>query len=77
MSTFSQILGSAIVIVIALYVIISVILFIKDGIDSKKQGRVRNKIYTVMFIIGMVIVGLVVMVMILLIMLATLFMRSM
>ncbi len=77
MDNLVQIIGSTITIAITLFVIISIILFIKDGITSKKGGQGRNNKYTVMFIISMAIVGLVVIIGILLSILAVLVMRSM
>lgn len=63
--------------VITLFVIISIVQFIKDGIASKKEGRGRNKKYTVMFIISMAIVGSAVVIGTLLFILTLLVMRSM
>lgn len=57
--------------------IVSIVLFIKDGIASKKEGRSRNKKFTVMFIVSMVIIGLLIVIGILLSILAMLVMRSM
>lgn len=66
-----------IIIAIALFVLVSIVMFIKDGIDAKKEGRKRNIVFTVMFIMSMVIVGLFIVGVILLSILAMLVMRSM
>ena len=66
-----------IIIAIALFVLVSVVMFIKDGIDAKKVGRKRNIVFTVMFIMSMVIVGLFIVGVIFLSILAMLVMRSM
>lgn len=72
-----QITGWAITLGITIFVIVSIVLFIKDGIASKKEGRSRNKKFTVMFIVSMVIIGLLIVIGILLSILAMLVMRSM
>lgn len=72
-----QIIGWAITLGITIFVIVSIVLFIKDGIASKKEGRSRNKKITVMFIVSMVIIGLLMVIGILLSILAMLVMRSM
>lgn len=77
MDILVQIFGWMITIAISLFVIASIILFIKDGILAKQEGRGRKKIYTVMFIISMAIIALVVVIGILLFILAMLVMRSM
>ena len=77
MNILVQGFGWIITIVITLFVVFSVVLFIRDGIVSKKEGRGRNKKYTVMFIISMAIAGLVAVIGILLSILAVLVMRSM
>lgn len=71
------IIGWTIAIAIILFVIISIILFIKDGIASKKEKRQRKNTYKVMFIISMTIVASAVTVGVLLSILAALVMRSM
>lgn len=77
MDILVQIIGWAITLGITIFVIVSIVLFIKDGIASKKEGRSRNKIITVMFIISMVIIGLLIVIGILLSILAMLVMRGM
>lgn len=77
MDILIQIVGWAITIGIVVFVIVSIALFIRDGIISKREGRNRNKKYTVMFIISMVIIGLLVVIGVLLSILAILVMRSM
>ena len=72
-----QIIGLAIALGITIFVIVSIVLFIKDGIASKKEGRSRNKKITVMFIVSMVIIGLLIVIGIFLSILAMLVMRSM
>ena len=74
---FVKLIRITITLAITTFVIISIVLFITDGINSKKEGRNRKTRYTVMFIISMVIIALTVIMGILLIILATLFMRSM
>ena len=77
MDILIQIVGWAIAIGIVVFVIAFIVLFIRDGIVSKREGRNRNKKYTVMFIISMVIIGLLVVIGVLLSILAILVMRSM
>ncbi len=77
MDILVQIIGWAITLGITIFVIVSIVLFIKDGIASKKEGRSRNKKFTVMFIVSMVIIGLLIVIGILLSILAMLVMRSM
>ncbi len=77
MDILVQIIGWAITLGITIFVIVSIVLFIKDGIASKKEGRIRNKKFTVMFIVSMVIIGLLIVIGILLSILAMLVMRSM
>lgn len=64
-------------IAIFLFVIVSTVLFIKDGILAKREGAGRKKIYTVMFIISMAIIALVIVLLTLLCILSVLVMRSM
>ena len=77
MDILVQIIGWAITLGITIFVIVSIVLFIKEGIASKKEGRSRNKKFTVMFIVSMVIIGLLIVIGILLSILAMLVMRSM
>ena len=70
MDILVQIIGWAITLGITIFVIVSSVLFIKDGIASKKEGRSRNKKFTVMFIVSMVIIGLLIVIGILLSILA-------
>ena len=72
-----KIIGWIMTIAITSFVIISIVVFIKDGKSAKKENRDRNKNYTVMFIVSMIIIGLLVVVGILLGILAMLVMRSM
>ena len=60
-----------------IFVIVSIVLFVKDNIASKKEGRSVNKVYKVMFIISMSITGLLIMVGILLFVLSVLIVRGM
>lgn len=64
-------------IAVFLFVIVSIVLFIKDGIKAKQEGRERNQTYKHMFIISMVIIGLAVVIGIMLCVLAASIMRSM
>lgn len=77
MDILVQIIGWAITLGITIFVIVSIVRFIKEGIASKKEGRSRNKKITVMFIISMVIIGLSIVIGILLSILAMLAIRSM
>lgn len=77
MDILVQIFGWAITIAVSAFVIVSIVLFIKDGILAKREGKGRKKIYTVMFIISMAIIALIVVIGILLCVLAMLVMRSM
>lgn len=77
MDILITIVGWMIIIALALFVLASSVLFVKDGMDSKKEGRRRKTTYTVMFIISMVIAGLFILGVIFLSILAMLIMRSM
>ena len=77
MNILITIVGWMIIIALALFVLASSVLFVKDGMDSKKEGRRRKTTYTVMFIISMVIAGLFILGVIFLSILAMLIMRSM
>ena len=59
------------------FVIVSFIVFIMDGIRAKREGTGRKTYIKVMFIISMAIIALVVVGWILFYILGTLFMRSM
>lgn len=59
------------------FVIVSIIVFIMDGIRAKREGTGRKTYIKVMFIISMAIIALVVVGWILFYILGTLFMRSM
>ena len=61
-------------IAIPLFIIVSIVLFIRDGILAKRKGTGRKVTYTVMFIISMTIIALVIIIGILLF---TLIMRDM
>jgi len=60
-----------------LFVIVSIVLFIRDGIAAKKEGRRRKEIYNVLFIAGIAITATAIMVGIFVYILASLVMRSM
>ena len=77
MNILITIVGWMIIIALALFVLASSVLFVKDGMDSKKEGRRRKTTYTVMFIISMVIAGLFILGVIFFSILAMLIMRSM
>lgn len=77
MEILAKILGWTIAIAAAAFVTASVVLFIRDGIASKREGRRRKTEYTAMFIVSMVLVGLLALIGILLCILALLIMRSM
>lgn len=40
------------------YVIVSIVLFIVDGVNAKREGRKRTVGLTVMFIVAMALLGL-------------------
>ena len=42
---------------VAMFFVFSVVMFIKDGIASKREGRRRKTAYTVMFVISTAVVG--------------------
>lgn len=80
MSIIVQILCWITAIAAAIFAIVSTVLFIKDGIASKREGRRRKKAYTVMFIISIVIIavaGTAAMISVMLYALASLVMRGM
>lgn len=80
MNTIARIFIWVMAIAATLFVIVSVVLFIKDGIASKREGRRRKKAYTVMFIISIVIIavaGTAAMISVMLYALASLVMRGM
>ena len=54
MEILIQIIGWAVIAAVVLFVISSVVLFIRDGILAKSEGRNRKIKYKVMFIISMV-----------------------
>ena len=77
MENLIQIIGWAVIAAVVLFVISSVILFIRDGILAKREGRNRKIKYTVMFIISMAIIAMAAMAGIFLLLLAMAVMRSM
>ena len=80
MNAILQIVGWIAAIAAAIFVIFSIVLFIKDGMDSKKESRHRKKVYTVMFIISIAIIavaGAAAMISIMLYALASLVMKGM
>lgn len=68
---------AAFLIALFVFVIVSIILFIKDGIRAKREETGRKAYIIVMFTISMAIIALVVISWILFYILGTLFMRSM
>ena len=68
---------AAFLIALFVFVIVSIILFIKDGIRAKREETGRETYIKVMFIISMAIIALVVVGWILFYILGILFMRSM
>ena len=74
--TFFKVFGIALLITVPLFVI-TIILFIRDGILAKREERKRKTCYTVMFIISMVIIALVVALSLLLTLLSMLVIRGM
>ena len=77
MDILVQICGWVTVILSVVFVAASVILFVKDGIAAKREGRKISTKYTVMFIIGMTIAGCGLMILIFIQLLSWLVMRSM
>ena len=77
MENLIQIIGWAVIAAVVLFVISSVILFIRDGILAKSEGRNRKIKYKVMFIISMAITAMAAMIGIFLFLLAIAVMRSM
>lgn len=77
MDILFQLIGWTITIAISIFVIVSVVLFIRDGILAKREGKGRKMIYIVMFGISMTIITLVIIIVILLYVLGMLIMRSM
>ena len=63
--------------IIFVFAIVSLVLFIVDGVNAKREGRRRKTGFTVMFIVSMTLVGLVVVIIGLLIALISAFMASM
>lgn len=68
---------AAVLIALFVFVIVSIILFIIDGIRAKREGTGRKTNIKVMFIISMAIIALAVVGWILFYILGILFMRSM
>ncbi len=68
---------AAFLIALFVFVIVSIILFIMDGIRAKREGTGRKTYIKVMFIISMAIIALTVVGCILFYILGLLFMRSM
>ena len=77
MEILIQIIGWAVIAAVVLFVISSVVLFIRDGIHAKSEGRNRKIKYKVMFIISMAITAMAAMIGIFLFLLAIAVMRSM
>ena len=77
MENLIQIIGWAVIAAVVLFVISSVILFIRDGILAKREARNRRIKYKVMFIISMAITAMAAMTGIFLFLLAMAVMRSM
>lgn len=77
MDILITICGWAAAILSVVFVAASVILFVRDGIAAKREGRKISTKYTVMFIIGMTIAGCWLMILIFIQLLSFLVMRSM
>lgn len=75
--SISRIIGITLLVAYIAFVIASVILFIKDGIEAKREGRRRKPPFIIMFIVSMALTGIVVTVFALLYALVTAFMASM
>lgn len=77
MDILFKILGCAVPILLVIFIVISIILFIKDGKRAKRDGTGRKLSYTVIFIIGMAIVHLTLLAVITLCVLSVLIMYGM
>ncbi len=66
-----------IMVAVAGFIILSIVLFIRDGINAKKEGRRRSTKIIVMFVIAMTVVGMIVIGYALLMLLLAAIMRSM
>ncbi len=75
--SISRIIGITLFVAYIAFVIASVILFIKDGIEAKREGRRRKPPFIIMFIVSLSLTGIVVTVVALLYALVTAFMASM
>jgi amino acid transporter len=75
--SFTTIIGITLLVAYIAFVIASVILFIKDGVEAKREGRRRKPPFIIMFIVSMSLTGIVVSVVALLYALVTAFMASM
>ena len=59
MSILFGILALIVALAVPIFIITSIVLFIRDGINAKKEGRKRETGFTIMFIISMVIIALI------------------
>ena len=60
MNILFSILGLLIILAVPIFIITSIILFIRDGILAKREERKRDTGYTVMFIISMAIIAVII-----------------
>lgn len=72
-----SIIGLLIALAFAAFVIVSIILFINDGIKAKKERRCRNDKITVMFTVAIILAVVATALLTLLILLGIAIMRSM
>ena len=57
MNILIQILTLTLAGLFAAFLIVSIVMFIKDGVDSKRESRPRKLKYVVMFTVSMTIIG--------------------
>ena len=60
MNILFSILGLLIILAVPIFIITSIILFIRDGILAKREERKRDTGYTVLFIISMAIIAVII-----------------
>ena len=72
-----KILGLIVSSIVILFITISIVLFIRDGIVAKRKGTGRKAVYIVLFTLSMTIIALTIVIGALLGILGMLIMRSM
>lgn len=66
-----------IVLLIGLFIISSIVMYVKEDSQAKREGREKNKTIVIMFIISVALIGIIVVGHVLLLVLAMLVMSSM